>query len=152
VIENSQRDLNIAFVNELSQIFQKVGVDTYDVLEAAGTKWNFLRFTPGLVGGHCIGVDPYYLTHKAEQLGHHPQVILSGRRVNDQMGHHIAMEAIKVLMKRGRSDDPVITILGLTFKENVPDLRNSKVIDIISTLQEMGVTVQVEPWKNMAFL
>lgn len=149
VIENSQRDLNIAFVNELSQIFQKVGVDTYDVLEAAGTKWNFLRFTPGLVGGHCIGVDPYYLTHKAEQLGHHPQVILSGRRVNDQMGQHIAMEVVKTLMKRGRTDEPVVTVLGLTFKENVPDLRNSKVVDIISALQEMGITVQVsDPWAD----
>ncbi|MDV7339797.1 nucleotide sugar dehydrogenase [Terasakiella sp. A23] len=149
VIENTQRDLNIAFVNELSQIFERVGIDTHDVLEAAGTKWNFLKFTPGLVGGHCIGVDPYYLTHKAEQLGHHPQVILAGRRVNDRMGHHIAMQVAKMLMKRGRTDEPRVTILGLTFKENVPDLRNSKVVDIISELEEMGVTTQItDPWAN----
>lgn len=147
VIENTQRDLNIAFVNELSQIFEKVGIDTHDVLEAAGTKWNFLKFTPGLVGGHCIGVGPYYLTHKAEQLGHHPQVILSGRRVNDRMGHHVAMQAIKMLMKRGCKSDPVITILGLTFKENVPDLRNSKVVDIITELNNMGIETQIsDPW------
>ncbi|NVJ92576.1 MAG: nucleotide sugar dehydrogenase [Methylocystaceae bacterium] len=149
VIENSQRDLNIAFVNELAQIFERVGIDTHDVLEAAGTKWNFLRFTPGLVGGHCIGVDPYYLTHKAEQLGHHPQVILAGRRVNDRMGQHIAMQVVKMLMKRGRTDEPRVTIFGLTFKENVPDLRNSKVVDIISELTEMGITVQVtDPWAD----
>lgn len=149
VIENTQRDLNIAFVNELSQIFERVGIDTHDVLEAAGTKWNFLKFTPGLVGGHCIGVDPYYLTHKAEQLGHHPQVILAGRRVNDRMGHHVAMQAVKMLMKRGRKDDPVVTIMGLTFKENVPDLRNSKVVDIISELQAMGIETQIsDPWAD----
>lgn len=147
VIENTQRDLNIAFVNELSQIFEKVGIDTHDVLEAAGTKWNFLKFTPGLVGGHCIGVDPYYLTHKAEQLGHHPQVILAGRRVNDRMGYHVAMQAVKMLMQRGRKDEPVVTILGLTFKENVPDLRNSKVVDIYNELQLMGVRTQIaDPW------
>lgn len=149
VIENTQRDLNIAFVNELSQIFERVGIDTHDVLEAAGTKWNFLKFTPGLVGGHCIGVDPYYLTHKAEQLGHHPQVILAGRRVNDRMGYHVAMQAVKMLMKRGRKDEPVVTILGLTFKENVPDLRNSKVIDIITELQDMGIETQItDPWAS----
>ncbi|WP_417798074.1 nucleotide sugar dehydrogenase [Terasakiella pusilla] len=151
VIENSQRDLNIAFVNELSQIFDLVGIDTQDVLEAAGTKWNFLKFTPGLVGGHCIGVDPYYLTHKAEQLGHHPQVILAGRRVNDRMGHHVAMQIIKMLMKRGRTDTPRVTILGLTFKENVPDLRNSKVVDIITELEDMGIVTQVtDPWADKA--
>ncbi|WP_028878156.1 nucleotide sugar dehydrogenase [Terasakiella pusilla] len=151
VIENSQRDLNIAFVNELSQIFDLVGIDTQDVLEAAGTKWNFLKFTPGLVGGHCIGVDPYYLTHKAEQLGHHPQVILAGRRVNDRMGHHVAMQIIKMLMKRGRTDTPRVTILGLTFKENVPDLRNSKVVDIITELENMGIKTQVtDPWADKA--
>ena len=151
VIENSQRDLNIAFVNELSQIFDLVGIDTQDVLEAAGTKWNFLKFTPGLVGGHCIGVDPYYLTHKAEQLGHHPQVILAGRRVNDRMGHHVAMQIIKMLMKRGRTDTPRVTILGLTFKENVPDLRNSKVVDIITELEDMGIETQVtDPWADKA--
>lgn len=149
VIENSQRDLNIAFVNELSQIFDLVGIDTHDVLEAAGTKWNFLKFTPGLVGGHCIGVDPYYLTHKAEQLGHHPQVILAGRRVNDRMGHHVAMQIVKMLMKRGRTDEPRVTILGLTFKENVPDLRNSKVVDIITELENMGIETQVtDPWAD----
>ncbi|SCA56203.1 Protein CapL [Candidatus Terasakiella magnetica] len=149
VIENTQRDLNIAFVNELSQIFERVGIDTHDVLEAAGTKWNFLKFTPGLVGGHCIGVDPYYLTHKAEQLGHHPQVILAGRRVNDRMGYHVAMQAIKMLMKRGRKDEPVVTILGLTFKENVPDLRNSKVVDIITELEDMGIKTQIsDPWAD----
>lgn len=149
VIENTQRDLNISFVNELSQIFELMGIDTHDVIEAAGTKWNFLKYTPGLVGGHCIGVDPYYLTHKAEQLGHHPQVILAGRRVNDRMGHNIAMQVVKMLMKRGRVDAPVVTVLGLTFKENVPDLRNSKVVDIITELEEMGITVQVsDPWAN----
>lgn len=149
VIENTQRDLNISFVNELSQIFELMGIDTHDVIEAAGTKWNFLKYTPGLVGGHCIGVDPYYLTHKAEQLGHHPQVILAGRRVNDRMGHNIAMQVVKMLMKRGRVDTPVVTVLGLTFKENVPDLRNSKVVDIITELEAMGITVQVsDPWAN----
>jgi len=149
VIENTQRDLNIAFVNELSQIFERVGIDTHDVLEAAGTKWNFLKFTPGLVGGHCIGVDPYYLTHKAEQLGHHPQVITAGRRVNDRMGNHIAIQMVKMLMKRGRIDQPCVTIFGLTFKENVPDLRNSKVVDIIGELENMGITVQVtDPWAD----
>ncbi|NVK18616.1 MAG: nucleotide sugar dehydrogenase [Methylocystaceae bacterium] len=149
VIENTQRDLNIAFVNELSQIFERVGIDTHDVLEAAGTKWNFLKFTPGLVGGHCIGVDPYYLTHKAEQLGHHPQVILAGRRVNDRMGQHIAIQVAKMLMKRGRTDEPRVTILGLTFKENVPDLRNSKVVDIVTELNDMGIETQItDPWAN----
>ena len=149
VIENSQRDLNIAFVNELSQIFQLVGIDTHDVLEAAGTKWNFLKFTPGLVGGHCIGVDPYYLTHKAEQLGHHPQVILAGRRVNDRMGQHVAKQIVKNLIKERTTSQPVVTVLGLTFKENVPDLRNSKVVDIVSELEEMGIIVQVtDPFAN----
>jgi UDP-N-acetyl-D-galactosamine dehydrogenase len=149
VIENTQRDLNIAFVNELSQIFDRVGIDTQDVLEAAGTKWNFLKFSPGLVGGHCIGVDPYYLTHKAEQLGHHPQVILAGRRVNDRMGHQIAIQIAKMLMRRGNNDDPRVTILGLTFKENVPDLRNSKVVDIVSELEEMDIDVQItDPWAD----
>ena len=149
VIENTQRDLNIAFVNELSQIFERVGIDTHDVLEAAGTKWNFLKFTPGLVGGHCIGVDPYYLTHKAEQLGHHPQVILAGRRVNDEMGYHVEMQDVKMLMKRGRKDDTVVSINGKTFKENVPDLRNSKVVDIIHELQKMGIKTQIcDPWAD----
>lgn len=143
VIENAQRDLNIAFINEISQIFNQLGIDTQDVLEAAGTKWNFLKFTPGLVGGHCIGVDPYYLTHKAEQIGHHPQVILSGRRVNDRMGQYIALQGLKMLMRRERTDEPLVTILGLAFKENIPDLRNSRVIDIITTFEETGIRTQV---------
>ena len=143
VIENSQRDLNIAFVNELSQIFSLMDIDTHAVLQAAGTKWNFLPFTPGLVGGHCIGVDPYYLTHKAEQLGHHSQVILAGRRINDLMGEHIARACIKAILKNGTHGNPRVTILGLTFKEDVPDLRNSKVVDIIDALKDFNVTVQV---------
>ncbi|GEN81818.1 UDP-N-acetyl-D-galactosamine dehydrogenase [Sporosarcina luteola] len=144
VIENTQRDVNIALMNELALIFDRIGIDTSEVLEAAGTKWNFLKFTPGLVGGHCIGVDPYYLTHKAEMVGHHPEVILAGRRINDDVGKFIARTLVKKLIK---SNLPVqgarITILGLTFKENVPDLRNSKVIDVIKELQEYGVDVQV---------
>ncbi|MGJ4932460.1 nucleotide sugar dehydrogenase [Bradyrhizobium sp. HKCCYLS2038] len=142
VIENTQRDLNIAFMNELSLIFQALQIDTGDVLAAAATKWNFLPFTPGLVGGHCIGVDPYYLTYRAEKAGYHPEVILAGRRINDEMGRRIARECIRGLLKRkGRSG--VVTILGMTFKENVPDIRNSRVIDIISELQSFGIDVQV---------
>jgi UDP-N-acetyl-D-galactosamine dehydrogenase len=144
VIENTQRDLNIALMNELSMIFARLGIDTLDVLKAAGTKWNFLPFRPGLVGGHCIGVDPYYLTHKAEQLGYMPQVILAGRRINDAMGPYVASQAIKEMIKRGhaiRGAD--IVVLGLTFKENVPDLRNSKVIDVIRELQSFGLKVHV---------
>src|SRR5690606_14698990 len=136
VIENTQRDVNIALVNELALIFQRAGIDTNDVLAAAGTKWNFLKFQPGLVGGHCIGVDPYYLTHKAEELGYMPQVILSGRRINDGMGAYVAQETVKRVMRDGcnrfAGQRPVVTILGLTFKEDVPDLRNSKVVDIIA--------------------
>ena len=144
VIENTQRDLNIALVNELSMIFRRIGIDTTEVLEAAGTKWNFLPFRPGLVGGHCIGVDPYYLTHKAERLGYHPQVILAGRRINDGMGAYIAGETIKGLIKLGHSiKGAQVNVLGLTFKENCPDLRNSKVIDVIRELQSYGVTVHV---------
>ncbi|MCX7123582.1 MAG: nucleotide sugar dehydrogenase [Gammaproteobacteria bacterium] len=140
VIENTQRDLNIAFVNELSMIFHKLGIDTKEVLDAAGTKWNFLPFKPGLVGGHCIGVDPYYLTYKAEKLGYHPQVILAGRRVNDGMGAYIAQETIKLLSKKGVClQEARVGILGLTFKENCPDLRNTKVIDIIAELYEYGI-------------
>lgn len=140
VIENTQRDLNIAFVNELSMIFHKLGIDTQEVLNAAGTKWNFLPFKPGLVGGHCIGVDPYYLTHKAEKLGYHPQVILAGRRVNDGMGAYIAQETIKLLSKKSVClQEARVGILGLTFKENCPDLRNTKVVDIVAELQEYGV-------------
>jgi UDP-N-acetyl-D-galactosamine dehydrogenase len=144
VIENTQRDLNIALMNELALIFNRVGIDTLDVLEAAGTKWNFLPFRPGLVGGHCIGVDPYYLTHKATMLGYIPQVILSGRSINDGMGEFVAGRVIKALVRRGLNvRDCHITVLGLTFKENVPDLRNTRVIDIVDELRSYGVDVQV---------
>ena len=144
VIENTQRDLNIALMNELALIFDRMGIDTSDVLEAAGTKWNFLKFKPGLVGGHCIGVDPYYLTHKAEKLGYHSQVILAGRRINDGMGAYIAQQTIKQLIAAGHDVGKCrVTVLGLTFKENCPDLRNSKVIDVIRELQSYGLQVQV---------
>lgn len=144
VIENTQRDLNIALMNELALIFDLMNIDTHDVLEAAGTKWNFLRFTPGLVGGHCIGVDPYYLTHKAEKLGYIPQVILSGRRINNGMGKFIAQRCVKEMIHAGHViAGSRVTLLGLTFKENCPDLRNSRVIDIIVELQDYGITVQV---------
>jgi UDP-N-acetyl-D-galactosamine dehydrogenase len=142
VIENTQRDLNIAFMNELSAIFHQLNIDTADVLAAAQTKWNFLPFTPGLVGGHCIGVDPYYLTHRAEKAGYHPQVILAGRQINDGVGQRIARECLRCLTRNGTKPER-ITILGLTFKENVPDIRNSKVIDIVRELESFGVTVQV---------
>ncbi len=144
MIENSQRDINIAFMNELSIIFNRMGIDTKSVLEAAGTKWNFLNFKPGLVGGHCIGVDPYYLTYKAEQLGYHSQIILSGRRINDDMGKYVAENLVKNLIK---ADIPVksakVAILGFTFKENCPDTRNTKIIDIYNELKEYGITAQV---------
>ena len=144
VIENTQRDLNIALMNELALIFDRIGIDTMEVLKAAGTKWNFLPFRPGLVGGHCIGVDPYYLTHKAEMLGYIPQVILAGRRINDSMGKHIAEQTIKKMINAGSSvKGAKINVLGLTFKENCPDLRNSKVIDIINELQSYGADVHV---------
>jgi UDP-N-acetyl-D-galactosamine dehydrogenase len=140
VIENTQRDLNIAFVNELAIIFEKLGIDTNEVLKAAGTKWNFLPFRPGLVGGHCIGVDPYYLTHKAELAGYHPEVILAGRRINDGMGSHIARKTVQQMIHAGRNIKGArVNVLGLTFKENVPDIRNSKVLDIIRELHEFGV-------------
>ena len=142
VIENTQRDLNIAFMNELSLIFQALGIDTGDVLAAAGTKWNFLAFQPGLVGGHCIGVDPYYLTYRAEKAGYHPEVILAGRRINDDMGRRIARECIRGLLRR-KVHGGVVTILGMTFKENVPDIRNSRVIDIVRELESFGVVVQI---------
>ncbi len=142
VIENTQRDLNIAFMNELSAIFHQLGIDTGDVLAAASTKWNFLNFQPGLVGGHCIGVDPYYLTFRAEKAGYHPEIILAGRRINDSMGERVARECMRALLQRGRAN-PTVTILGMTFKENVPDVRNSKVIDIARELQRVGVGVQV---------
>src|SRR4051812_11783924 len=144
VIENTQRDLNIAFVNELAIIFDKMGLDTLEVLKAAGTKWNFLPFRPGLVGGHCIGVDPYYLTHKAELLGYHPEVILAGRRINDGMGSHIARKTVQQMIHAGRNIKGArVNVLGLTFKEDVPDLRNSKVVDIIRELHEFGVETYV---------
>ena len=144
VIENTQRDLNIAFVNELAIIFHRLGLDTVEVLEIAGSKWNFLPFRPGLVGGHCIGVDPYYLTYKAEQAGYHPEVILAGRRINDGMGRYIAQETVKLMIQRGSQvRGATVNVLGLTFKENVPDLRNSRVIDIIEELKSYGVNVAV---------
>ena len=147
VIENSQRDINIAFMNELSIIFNKMGIDTQAVLNAAGTKWNFLKFYPGLVGGHCIGIDPYYLTYKAEQLGYHSQIILSGRRINDDMGKYVAENTIKKLIQADKSiKSAKVAILGITFKENCPDTRNSKVADIINELREYGVDpVIVDP-------
>ena len=150
VIENAQRDLNIAFVNELSLIFNRIGIDTTEVLEAAGTKWNFLPFKPGLVGGHCIGVDPYYLTHKAQELGYHPQVILSGRAINDNMGRYAAQNIIRLMLKNGNNvAGATVGLLGITFKENCPDVRNSKAIDIFTELQNWGVTVRVmDPWAN----
>ena len=144
VIENAQRDINIAFVNELALIFEKMGIDTNDVLDAASTKWNFLPFKPGLVGGHCIGVDPYYLTHKADSLGYRPEVILSGRRINDNMGIFIANSIIKLMIKKAiKIDNSSILVLGITFKENCPDIRNSKVIDIIRELKEFNIEVDV---------
>lgn len=152
VIENSQRDLNIAFVNELSVIFDRLGIDTLEVLEAAGSKWNFLPFRPGMVGGHCIGVDPYYLTHKAEEVGYHPQVILAGRRINDNMARYAARTVIKRMLKSGidvaRS---TVGVMGITFKDNCPDIRNSKVVDLVKELQAWGVKVVVtDPWANAA--
>lgn len=152
VIENTQRDLNIALMNELALIFDKIGINTSEVLEAAGTKWNFLKFKPGLVGGHCIGVDPYYLTHKADMLGYHPQVILAGRRINDGMGKFIAEKTIKLMIQAGISiKGAKVNVLGLTFKENCPDLRNSKVPDIINELRSYGVDINVhDPLANIA--
>ena len=144
VIENTQRDLNIALMNELALIFARLGIDTHDVLAAAGTKWNFVPFTPGLVGGHCIGVDPYYLAHKAAMLSYHPQVILAGRRVNDGMGAHVAGQVVKSLVRRDiGAHGAVVTILGFTFKENIPDLRNTRVVDIVRELEDYGLTVQI---------
>jgi len=152
VIENSQRDINIAFVNELAILFAKMGIDTLEVLKAAGTKWNFLPFKPGLVGGHCIGVDPYYLTFKAESLGYHPEVILSGRRINDNMGAYVAKEVIKLLIKKSHKVDGArVLVLGITFKENCPDIRNSRVIDVISELRDFGCEIDVyDPWADEA--
>ncbi|MNF72638.1 UDP-N-acetyl-D-glucosamine 6-dehydrogenase [compost metagenome] len=150
VIENTQRDLNIALINELAVIFNKMGIDTEEVLKAAGTKWNFLPFRPGLVGGHCIGVDPYYLTHKAEAIGYHPEIILAGRRLNDSMGTYIVSQLIKSMLKqRIHVDGARVLVMGLTFKENCPDLRNTRVVDIVRELQEYNITVDVfDPWIN----
>ena len=150
VIENSQRDINIAFVNELAKIFNRMGIDTQDVLEAAGTKWNFLKFTPGLVGGHCIGVDPYYLAQAAQRTGYNPEIILSGRRMNDSMGEYVADQVIKLMLKKGiQVLGSKILILGFTFKENCPDVRNTKVIDIVQALEEYKATVTIyDPWAN----
>lgn len=150
VIENTQRDLNVALMNELAIIFQKMGIDTEDVLKAAGTKWNFLPFVPGLVGGHCIGVDPYYLTYKAEELGYHPQVILAGRRINDNMGGYVVGQLIKKMLKRCiQIEKANVLVMGLAFKENCPDLRNTKVIDSINALKRYNINVDVyDPWVN----
>jgi UDP-N-acetyl-D-glucosamine/UDP-N-acetyl-D-galactosamine dehydrogenase len=150
VIENSQRDINIAFVNELAIIFNKLGIDTSAVLDAAGSKWNFLPFRPGLVGGHCIGVDPYYLTHKAESVGYHPEIILSGRRLNDGMGRYTANRVIKLMIEKGHCIKGTrVLVLGITFKENCPDIRNSRVIDLIDELRDFGCTVDVnDPWAD----
>ena len=150
-IENAQRDVNISFVNELSLIFDRIGIDTTDVIEAAGTKWNFLKYKPGLVGGHCIGVDPYYLAHKAESLGYHPQVILSGRRVNDNMGLFVANKVVKLMINKGT---PIkgsnALVLGITFKENCPDVRNTKVVDIVSELEQFGLNIDIyDPWASV---
>lgn len=150
VIENSQRDINIAFVNELAIIFNKLGIDTDAVLEAASTKWNFLPFRPGLVGGHCIGVDPYYLTHKAQEVGYNPEIILAGRRLNDNMGVYVANQVIKLMIKKGHKiEGSKVLILGITFKENCPDIRNSRVIDVIHELQDFGTEIDIyDPWAN----
>ena len=148
VIENTQRDVNIALINELSIIFNRLHIDTLEVLEAAGTKWNFLPFRPGLVGGHCIGVDTYYLTHKAQSVGYHPEMILAGRRLNDAMGHYVAAQLVKKMLKKGiHVDDANVLLMGLTFKENCPDLRNTKVVDIITELKEYNINIDIiDPW------
>ena len=150
VIENSQRDINIAFVNELAIIFNKLGINTNDVLDAAGTKWNFLPFKPGLVGGHCIGVDPYYLTHKAQSIGYNPEIILAGRRLNDNMGIYVANQVIKLMIKKGHKiEGSKVLVLGITFKENCPDIRNSRVIDVIEELKEFGCNIDIyDPWAD----
>jgi UDP-N-acetyl-D-galactosamine dehydrogenase len=152
VIENTQRDVNIALINELALIFNKLGIDTEEVLLAAGTKWNFLPFRPGLVGGHCIGVDPYYLTHKAQAIGYNPEVILSGRRINDSMGAYVVSQLIKLMLKkRIHVQDAKVLIMGLTFKENCPDIRNTRIVDIVEELKTYGVSVDVyDPWVNSA--
>ncbi|ATD67174.1 MULTISPECIES: nucleotide sugar dehydrogenase [Luteimonas] len=153
VIENTQRDVNIALVNELALIFDRLGIDTHEVLEAAGTKWNFLPFRPGLVGGHCIGVDPYYLTHKAQEIGYHPEVILAGRRINDSMGLHVAQRVVKLMQQRGiQTAGARVLVLGLAFKENCPDLRNTRVIDVVRELESYSIQVDVhDPWVAPAY-
>jgi UDP-N-acetyl-D-galactosamine dehydrogenase len=150
VIENSQRDINIAFVNELSKIFNILGIDTHAVLEAAGTKWNFLPFKPGLVGGHCIGVDPYYLAQKAQEMGYHPEIILAGRRLNDSMGEYVASQVVKLMIKKGIVvNGSNLLMLGITFKENCPDVRNTKIVDVIAALKDYGIQVSIyDPWAN----
>ena len=152
VIENSQRDINIAFVNELSKIFNLLEIDTQDVLEAAGTKWNFLPFKPGLVGGHCIGVDPYYLAQKAQQMGYNPEIILAGRRLNDSMGEYVASQVVKLMIKKNIPiKNAELLILGIAFKENCPDVRNTKIVDVISSLKEYGINISIyDPWVNAA--
>lgn len=152
VIENSQRDINIAFVNELAKIFNIMGINTHDVLAAAGTKWNFLPFKPGLVGGHCIGVDPYYLAQKAQEMGYHPEIILAGRRLNDSMGEYVASQIIKLMIKKGITiNNADILLLGITFKENCPDVRNTKIVDVVKALKEYHVNITIyDPWANPA--
>jgi UDP-N-acetyl-D-galactosamine dehydrogenase len=152
VIENSQRDINIAFVNELAKIFNLLDINTHDVLEAAGTKWNFLPFKPGLVGGHCIGVDPYYLAQKAQEKGYHPEIILAGRRLNDSMGEYVASQVVKCMIKKGVTvNGATLLMLGITFKENCPDVRNTKIVDVITSLKEYGITIKTyDPWANPA--
>lgn len=152
VIENSQRDINIAFVNELAKIFNLLQIDTHAVLEAAGTKWNFLPFKPGLVGGHCIGVDPYYLAQKAQENGYHPEIILAGRRLNDSMGEYVASQVVKLMIKKGIAiNGATLLMLGITFKENCPDVRNTKIVDVISALEDYGIKVSLyDPWANPA--
>jgi UDP-N-acetyl-D-galactosamine dehydrogenase len=152
VIENTQRDVNIALINELALIFNRMGIDTEDVLKAAGTKWNFLPFRPGLVGGHCIGVDPYYLTHKAQSIGYHPEIILAGRRLNDSMGAYVVTQLIKKMIKKKiQVEGARVLLLGLSFKENCPDIRNTKIIDIVKELEEYHVDVDVyDPWVDSA--
>lgn len=150
VIENSQRDINIAFVNELAVIFSKMGIDTIDVLEAAGTKWNFLPFRPGLVGGHCIGVDPFYLAQKAQEVGYYPEIILAGRRLNDSMGYRVAADTVKLMINKGHTiKDSKVLVLGITFKENCPDIRNTRAIDVVEEMKSFGCDVDVhDPWAN----
>ena len=152
VIENSQRDINIAFVNELAKIFNILNIDTHDVLEAAGTKWNFLPFKPGLVGGHCIGVDPYYLAQRAQEAGYHPEIILAGRRLNDSMGEYVASQVVKLMIKKGITVNRAkLLMLGITFKENCPDVRNTKIVDVIAALTDYGIDVSIyDPWANPA--